>query len=44
MAHVVQKVLMKAHHPRMKRYSARIPRDKVRRQRPPRIVKHDALL
>ena len=44
MSHVVQKVLMQAHRPRMQRYSSRRPRDKVRRQRPPRRVKHDALI
>ena len=44
LAHVVQEVLVKAHHSRMKRHSSRRPRDQVRRQGPPRRVEHDALL
>ena len=35
LAHVVKKVLMKAHRPRMQRYSSRRPRDQVIRNRTP---------
>ena len=44
LSHVVKEVLMKDHRPRMKRYSSRRPRDKVRRQGPQLRNKHDDIL
>ena len=44
LAHVVKKVLMKDHLPRMQRYSSRRQWDKLRRQRPSWRAKYDSLI